>query len=353
VRSVSDAVRYNERKVVREAARFALEGNLPAKATIQEKIQRMQRGVWCAHIALTFDPDDRLSPSMLEDLARQYLERIGFAKEPYLVYEHLDTFHPHLHVVVAPGTALRERSLHILSRKATRELERVFDLVRVQPLQHKEEMYLLKGNLDQNLLDEEPVYAAQYGKEIMARAMYRSIAKILEHYQFTSLDAYNALLRLYNIQADPGKPGSRIYEHRGLVYRLLDDKGKPIGMGIKASRLPGKPMLAFLEKRFDLSRSAEEGIAHRIKTRVDWILQGEPPPLAAFQEEMMTAGIQLLWQNDPLVYLDHRVRWALSADTLGPDYTGAALIERCHAAQKELTLCHSLSHTVDWSSQAR
>lgn len=40
------------------------------------------------HISLNPHPDDRLTDVELEQLAREYLERLGYGNQPYLVFKH-------------------------------------------------------------------------------------------------------------------------------------------------------------------------------------------------------------------------------------------------------------------------
>jgi hypothetical protein len=35
----------------------------------------------------------------LLSIAENYMEKIGFSAQPYLVYQHLDVGHPHVHLV--------------------------------------------------------------------------------------------------------------------------------------------------------------------------------------------------------------------------------------------------------------
>ncbi len=71
---------------------------------------------------------------------------------------------------------------------------------------------------------------------------------VLQNYKYASLTELNAVLKLYNLNADRGKEGGIIFLKRGLVYRVLDEKGNKIGVPIKASSIYSKPTLYFLEK---------------------------------------------------------------------------------------------------------
>src|SRR5207237_5583995 len=51
------------------------------------------------HISLNFDPSEKLSRELLKEIADLYMIAIGFGEQPYLVYQHHDAGHPHLHIV--------------------------------------------------------------------------------------------------------------------------------------------------------------------------------------------------------------------------------------------------------------
>ena len=51
------------------------------------------------HISLNFDASDKLSQNELKEIADKYVKEIGFGEQPYLVYQHHDSGHPHIHIV--------------------------------------------------------------------------------------------------------------------------------------------------------------------------------------------------------------------------------------------------------------
>lgn len=42
------------------------------------------------HISLNFDPSENHSKENLKQIAKVYMDKIGFGKQPYLVYQHYD-----------------------------------------------------------------------------------------------------------------------------------------------------------------------------------------------------------------------------------------------------------------------
>src|SRR6188508_781236 len=57
------------------------------------------------HASLNFDPSENYSSEKLTKIASEYMQRIGFEEQPYLIYKHNDAGHPHIHIV---ATTTRE-----------------------------------------------------------------------------------------------------------------------------------------------------------------------------------------------------------------------------------------------------
>lgn len=63
------------------------------------------------HVSLNFDPSEKLNPQKLLLIANEYMNRIGFAEQPFLVYKHVDAGHPHIHIVSTTIQADGEESI--------------------------------------------------------------------------------------------------------------------------------------------------------------------------------------------------------------------------------------------------
>ena len=64
------------------------------------------------HISLNPHPDDMLTDTELQDIAREYLEKMGFGNQPYMVYKHEDIDRHHLHIVTGAGGRGRQEHRH-------------------------------------------------------------------------------------------------------------------------------------------------------------------------------------------------------------------------------------------------
>ena len=107
--SLRNALHYNENKVRQKVAEFIHSGNYPKDTEtlgFSDKIKLLEHYAFLnkrtkvnsVHISLNFDPADGLDKEKLKVIADTYLQKIGFGEQPYLVYQHNDAGHPHLHV---------------------------------------------------------------------------------------------------------------------------------------------------------------------------------------------------------------------------------------------------------------
>jgi hypothetical protein len=100
------------------------------------------------HISLNFDPSEKLAEGKLTQIARAYMEKIGFGSQPYLVYQHHDAGHPHIHILT---TSIQPDGKRIdtynigrnQSENARKELEKSFGLI---PAQGKQAVHWLQAS---------------------------------------------------------------------------------------------------------------------------------------------------------------------------------------------------------------
>src|SRR6476660_318680 len=254
--SIKRALNYNEQKMKEGVAECIYAHNFLKEAeqlNFYEKLNRFdglialnkRASTNTVHISLNFGLNEKIEKEKLAEIASVYMEKIGFADQPYLVYQHLDAGHPHIHIV---STNIqkdgRRISLHNLGRnestKARKEIEIAYKLVKAED-QKKQQSDEIK-----------PVNAQRvnYGKSPTKRGIVNVLDAVIPKYKYASLAELNAVLKLYNLIADRGKEEGIIFKKRGLVYRILDEKGNKIGVPVKASSIYNNPTLSYLEIKF-------------------------------------------------------------------------------------------------------
>jgi hypothetical protein len=341
-KSISKALNYNEQKVVNGKAECILASSFikdTFKLNFYDKLLRFERLVSLnegatintLHVSLNFDPSENFTTEKLQEIANAYMSKIGFGKQPYLVYKHLDAGHPHIHIV---STNIQDDgsriSLHNLgknqSEKARREIEIEYGLVKAESSKRT------------NMLNIQPVNAERiiYAKTETKRAISNVLMKVISGYKFTSLSSLNAVLKLYNVTADRGEKDSRIYKNNGLTYRVLDADGNKTGIPIKASSIYMKPTMGFLKNKFIENENLRTPYLKRIQTNIDWALNKKPNDLNGLKTELEKDGIStVIWKNKEeitygITFIDHKTKSIFNGSELGKQYSVKAIIERCN-----------------------
>jgi len=361
--SIHRIFNYNENKVRVGVAQCIGSGNYPVdsdKMSLSMKLNRLLKQLELnenvtrnsVHISLNFHPSEsHLPKDKLLEIAEIYMEKIGFGKQPYLVYQHHDAGHPHIHIVsikVCPdGSRIDMNNIgRNQSEQARKAIEKEFGLVSAEA-QKKQEQYKLK-----------PVSVAKvlYGKLQTKMAIQNVLEVVLNQYQYTSLPELNTVLKQYNVMAERGSEDSRVYQHKGLLYRILDVDGNPIGVPIKASLFYNNPTIKTLEGKFKENETKRMPQKARIKNAIDMILSGKKLTLQDLIKTLEKQGIHVaLRQSEKgliygITYVDHQTKCVFNGSELGKQYSAKAIQERCqqktvpeqklppHSAQKPIGL---------------
>lgn len=340
-KSLREALNYNENKVVNGVAELLEAGYYlkdPKDLGFHEKLSRMQRlmdlnenvKVNTLHISLNFAPEESLSIEKLKEVAAVYLEKIGFARQPYLLYEHRDVAHQHVHIVTTSikpdGSSIK---LHNIGRNqsetARKEIENEFGLVKAE--QHRKNVYELKAVDIQRVI---------YGRSQTKQAISNVLNTVLQEYKFSSVPELNAILRQYNIMADRGSEDSRIYKSSGLVYRILDAKANRVGVPIKASDFHFKPTLKYLQQQFEINKQLRSKHMPRVKNSIDFFLSKQhTASLEGLAAAMAKDGISVIQRRSEngqlygITYIDYHTKCVFNGSALGKQYSAKAMVERC------------------------
>lgn len=329
---------YNEHKVQKGSAKFLWAENFPSDAqdlSLKQKLRQFdaytelnrRTKTNAVHISLNFDNADKLNNELLKEISQQYMEAIGFADQPYLLYRHFDAAHPHVHIVTTNIQSTGERiDLHNIgkhkSEPARKQLENHYGLVIAEGKKNQEDQTIKPVN----------VKKAVYGSDETKQAVSNIVGAVVRNWKFTSLPELNAILNQYNVMADRGKEDSMMFRKNGLVYRMLDSKGQKIGVPIKASSIYGKPTLKFLEKRYKLNEELRRPVKQQLRQVLDSAIQLARSQ-TDFQKHLSRNGVEVIFRknNEGRVYgvtfLDHDSRTVFNGSALGKGYSANALME--------------------------
>ncbi|MDB5230864.1 MAG: relaxase [Chitinophagaceae bacterium] len=330
--SIQTALNYNEQKVQKGHAQCIGEANFLLPLDYMNFYHKLswfenrnalneRAATKTIHISLNFDPSENYENDKLKQIASEYMSQIGFAEQPYLIYKHLDAGHPHIHIV---STTIKDDGSRInthnigrnQSEKARKDIENKYALVPANKLQQRTYKTLVPF----------PLSRLEYGKSETRHGIANIVSQVAGGYNYSSLAQYNAVLQLFSVIADRGEESGFIYSKQGLVYCVLDKEGKKIGVPIKASSLPGKPTLSFLEGRFALNKSSREPMKLALQKLIDKCLLSKPGSLTDLIGTLSALQIQtLLRQNDEgriygITFIDLKNKCVFNGSEIGKGY---------------------------------
>lgn len=307
-RMITDSL-YDPDRIVRQTM-FAFESYLAANRNTEKPI---------LHISLNPTLDDNLTDSQFADLARAYMQKMGYGNQPYIVYLHEDIDRRHIHIV---STCVNENGEKIddtyewnRSMKACRELEQMFGLKQIAD-KRKEllEPYLKK---------------ADYTRGDIKQQVSNILKSVFTSYRFQSFGEYSAMLSCFNIEAKQVKGEFDGKPYSGIIYTMTDDNGKPVCTPIKSSLIGKRFGFEGVEKR--IAYNAQEFRAKRwqpkIRNDVALAMHGCRGNREEFVRLLGSKGIDVVFrENDAgriygVTFIDHHNREVYNGSRLGKEFS--------------------------------
>jgi hypothetical protein len=313
-RSIQKTLNYNEAKVRAGVGELLLASGFGCEIgelNFHEKLRRFQElnehamkiNANTLHISVNFPAEEDLPPELLQRLAIDYMDRIGFGEQPFLVYQHFDARHPHLHIVTTSvrrdGTGIELNNIgRDLSEPAREALEQEYGLIRAR-------------GRNTRMIDphETP-------------SLTSKVQEVTSSYKYTSLDELNSILAQFGMTAWRGAHGSGMFNNCGLVYSRIDEDGNRIGVPVKSSKLATWPTLDWLEKRFEINQFKKLACRDRVAQNITAALRGLTDP-TTIVHRLKQRMIHLRPKHDDagnltsLSFIDHRSKTVFTAEELG------------------------------------
>lgn len=280
------------------------------------------------HISLNPHPDDVLSDTDFTRLAHDYMQMMGFADMPYMIYKHADIDRHHVHIVAlrvgTDGRCISDRNNFYKNRKVCRELE---------------QRYGLKVAERDKITPDMPIKKVDPSGDIK-RQVANTVKMVGMRYKFQTMGEYNAVLSLYNIRCEQtdGRVNGR--EYHGLVYFATDDEGKTIANPFKASRLGKFACRTAIDSRFEKAKDKIDVAPTR--NRVTDVLAR-----ATYKEDFISklkdCGIDVVFRYTDegriygVTFIDHYTMTVLNGSRLGKQFSANALNERFNNPQAQPT----------------
>ena len=324
------AVSYNEEKVEQgEARRLALRNyvgiQVPhSQLTSHQVAQFLENqaalnphiGKPTFHVSLSLAPGEKPDSETMRDVADRYMLGMAYGRQPYVIYQHFDTEHTHVHIVSVRvdenGRKVNDRFERQRSNELRQRIEEEFGLIQAEKANRK--------------LDRPDLSPVQYGQGNMKDAVSRVVTAILTEFRFSSFDQFNSLLKQYNVQA---VETHSVRGKFGLIYTVTNGQDR-IGGSFKSSTLSHQPTRETVERRIKSGKKVKEDSVSHLRRKVQTCLI-ESASWLDFQLRLQERTIRLLPLHGPsgqlaglsfldisknVIYESHELGKGFSTDSL-------------------------------------
>lgn len=343
--TVGGALRYNEEKVNRGQAEvlfwhrmldpFDTAGRMSHErclASFEPFLQANRRTINTVfHVSLNPSPEDRLTDEQLGELAREYMERMGYGEQPYIVFKHGDIAREHLHIV-----SLRVDST---GRKISdsHEYDRSMSILRAF-----EQKYGLHPSIKgQELQDREELHKVDYQKGDVKQQVSSTVRSCLRHYLCASFGEWRTLLEAFNVSVEERTGTIEGRDYAGMIYGALTDDGYGIGTPFKSSRIGKDVGYEALQRYYERSKTAlkEPGALNELRGKIaDGMARSSSR--AEFCERLHDTGVDAVFRLNAagriygVTFIDHGQGIVANGSLLGRSFSANALEQQFHAEAK-------------------
>ena len=282
------------------------------QALIPEKC-RTKKKVF--HCSLNPHPDEKLFEKQLVQIAKEYMEALGYGNQPYIVFKHNDIAREHIHIVSlrvdGEGKKINDRFEKRRSKQITDALEKKFGLIPSSKVVNKTVEETPKIDTTQRNI-----------KEQVANV----VRMVLKHYHFCSLGELNAILSAYNLAVEEVKTEFRGRKYDGLVYVPTDDKSNKVSTPIHASDIGRGVGYTAVQNRMQKSKRAIKPLIPTIRNKVLQTMRTSPNTEKELRQRLEEQGLRVvIRKNDNgriygITFIDDEQGVALNGSRLGKGY---------------------------------
>ena len=293
--------------------RYTMEDVLADMEALIPKKCRTKKTVF--HCSLNPYPDEKLSDETLTQIAKEYMEALGYGNQPYIVFKHSDIAREHIHIVSlrvdSKGRKINDKFEKRRSKQITDVLERKYNLIPSSKVSEKAvtetpKVDTTKGNI----------------KEQVASV----VRMVLKHYRFCSLGEFNAILSKYNLVVEEVKTEFRGKKYDGLIYVPTDGKGGKISTPINASDIGRGVGYTAVQNTMQKSKQAIKPLIPAIRNKVLQTMRTSPNTEKELRQRLEEQGLRVVIRKNEsgriygITFIDDKAGIALNGSRLGKGY---------------------------------
>ena len=303
------------------------------------------------HVSLNPHPEDKLTDGDLTAIAREYMERMGYGDQPYIIVKHEDIDRHHIHIVSVrvneQGRCIDKSFNFPRSKRITRDIEKEYGL---HPADKKQERQTVN-----------PLHPVNPQDGDIKKQVGNTVKAVFSTYQFQTIGELRALLSLYNITVEEVRGNVRGGDYNGLVYSVINNNGEKVGNPFKSSLFGKSVGYEALQKKAAASkqRIKDKSLAEPTKKALEYALR-RTYDKDEFVKMLKEKGIDCVFRYTDegrlygATFIDHRTHCVLNGSRMGKAFSANALnqhfntpIEERLSYQEENTQSNERYHNSD------
>ena len=298
------------------------------------------------HCSLNPHPDEKLSDERLTQIAKEYMEALGYGNQPYIVFKHNDIAREHIHIVSLrvdfDGNKINDKFEGRRSKKITNALEKKYNLISSSKVSERTTTETPKVNVVQGNIKEQ---------------VANTVRSAMKHYTFCSLGELNAVLRKYNLAVEEVKTEYRGKQYDGLVYVPTDDKGNKVSTPIHASDIGRGVGYTAVQNKMLKSKQMVKPLIPTVRRKVLEVMRTSPHTEERLRQRLEKQGLQVvIRKNDNgriygITFIDDEKGIALNGSRLGKGYAANKFNEYFSNPENNPFLDESLYGKIDTTFQ--
>ena len=293
--------------------RYTMENVIADMEALIPQKSRTKKAVF--HCSLNPHPDEKLSDELLVQIAREYMEALGYGKQPYIVFKHNDIVREHIHIVSlrvdSKGRKIDDRFEKRRSKQITDALERKFGLIPSSKVANKAVEETPKGDI---------------GKGNIKEQVSNVVRMVMKHYHFCSLGELNAILSAYNLAVEEVKTEFRGKKYDGLIYVPTDGKGGKISIPINASDIGRGVGYTAVQNRMQKSKQNVKPLLPSVRNKVLQTMRTSPKTEEELRQRLEEQSLRVFIRKNEsgriygITFIDDKEGVALNGSRLGKGY---------------------------------
>ena len=284
------------------------------------------------HASLNPSPEDRLTDDQLRDIAQEYMERMGYGNQPYIVFKHKDIDRQHLHIVSLRVDEKGRKLPHDFEARRSAEITR--------DLEHKYNLHpAVKG---QEQRDTPDLRKVNYKAGNVKQQISSVIRSCLRNYNCSSYGEFRTLLELFNVSVEERTGTIEGRNYAGIVYGAMTDDGYGTGTPFKSSKIGKDVGYDALQTYYAKSKErlkapgALDHLRHTVKDAMS-----PHNTRDEFRQQLKADGIDAVFRINPVgriygvTFIDHNAGIVANGSVLGKEFSARVFNELFPTSRKE------------------